>query len=111
MAAFGPETESIFTDTYRTVNSIFVSARMLAAHYWKRQGRVPMESDDFQRHLEEMHRHQGVLWDTGSETDEIRAQLERIQEKLERVTAPCFEEPMKLYSMLTKPLKWPTRRR
>jgi hypothetical protein len=111
MAAFGAQTESIFTDTYRTLNSIFVSARMLATHYWRRQGRVPMEPDDFQRHLEEMRRHEGVFWDTGSETDEIRAQLQRIQEKLESVTAPCFQEPMEVYSMLTKPVKWPTRHR
>lgn len=102
MAAFGKETEQIFTDTNRALNSIFVSARMLATHYWQRQGRVHMEPDEFQKNLTEMHRHEGIFWDTQSETDEIRQKLKSILDRLEIVTAPCFEEPMKSYQWLTK---------
>ncbi|MCC2644042.1 MAG: hypothetical protein K0S45_4455 [Nitrospira sp.] len=46
MAMFGPESEKIFQDTNRTLNSIFSSASMLSNHYWQRQGRVKMESDE-----------------------------------------------------------------
>lgn len=102
MAAFGSKTEAIFVDTNRLLNSIFVSARMLARHYWPRQGRVPMAPDEFQKHLDDMHRHEGIFWDTGAEDDEIRRSLQKIQTSLEAVTAPCFEEPMKLYSVFTK---------
>lgn len=104
MASFGPETEPIFIDTNKALNSIFVSARMLATHYWQRQGRVQMEKDEFQKHLDEMHRHEGVFWDIGSDTDEIRVQLKAIQECLERATASCFQEPMSTFKILTK--KW-----
>lgn len=102
MAAFGSETEEIFIETNKVLNSIFSSARLLARHYWQRQGRVKMEADEFQKHLDEMHRHEGVFWDTFNEEDEIRTQLKTIQEKLEKVTKPCFEEPMKTYTIFTK---------
>ncbi len=99
MAAFGPETEKIFIDTNKVLNSIFSSARLLATHYWQRQGRVKMEADEFKKHLDEMHRHEGIFWDTFNEEDEIRAQLKAIQDDLERATKPCFEEPMKTYCL------------
>jgi len=40
MASFGAGTEGIFLDTNRLLNSIFSSARILATHYWPRQGRA-----------------------------------------------------------------------
>ena len=102
MASFGPETEEIFLDTNKTVHSIFSSARILATHYWKRQGRVPMEGAEFQKHLDEMHKHEGIFWETGDENDEIKRRLNAIQAKLEAAVAPCFKEPMSLYTLLTR---------
>jgi len=102
MATFGAESERIFTDTNTVVSSIFVSARMLATHYWPRQGRVAMSAEEFQEHLDEMHRHQGVFWDAGANDDETRRRLQEIQSSLEALTASCFEEPMALYTVLTK---------
>jgi hypothetical protein len=104
MASFGPETEQIFVDTNKVLNSIFISARMLSTHYWQRQGRVQMGKDEFQKHLDEMHRHEGIFWEMSGDADEIRMQLKTIQEKLEKATASCFTEPMGTYTMLTK--KW-----
>lgn len=102
MAVFGTETESIFVNTNKILNSIFVSANMLTTHYWKRQGRVQMEPDEFQKHLNEMHEHEGIFWDRYNENDEIRSQLTGTQKELERVTKPCFEEPMKTYTIFTR---------
>ncbi len=104
MASFGSQTEEIFTKTNHTLNLIFVSAQMLSMHYWRRQGRVQMEGDEFQKHLEEMHRHEGIFWDIGTETDEIRNQLNEIQTMLECTVSPCFKEPTTTYSIFTK--KW-----
>lgn len=104
MATFGSEAEEIFTETNRALNSIFSSARLLATHYWLRQGRVQMEADEFQKHLDGMHRHEGIFWDSYNEDDEIRKKLKDIQRRLEETTAPCFKEPMKTYSLLT--WKW-----
>lgn len=110
MATFGKETEQIFTDTARALNSIFVSARMLATHYWQRQGRVHMEADEFQRHLDEMHRHEGIFWDIQTDDDEIRKQLNSVLQRLESVTAPSFAEPMQTYQWLAKPINWANNR-
>lgn len=104
MASFGSETESIFKDTSTLLNRIFVSAQMLATHYWQRQGRVQMSDEEFKRHLEEMHSHEGVFWDRMKEDDEIRSELKKIQDRLDSVTKPCFDEPMKSYSIFTR--KW-----
>ena len=60
MAAFGPETDNIFTETHQVVNSVFTSANMLATHYWQRQGRVQMEAGEFQRYLDEMSQHENL---------------------------------------------------
>ena len=105
MASFGPETEEIFLETNKTVHSIFSSALILATHYWKRQDRVSMEGAEFQKHLDEMHKHQGIFWETGDENDEIKRCLNAIQAKLEAAVAPCFNEPMSLYALLTKRLR------
>ena len=104
MATFGANSEEIFTETNRVLNSIFASAKMLATHYWQRQGWVKMEGDEFQRHLDEMHRHEGIFWDTGTETDEVRTKLNAIQAKLEAAVKPCFQEPADTYTLFTK--KW-----
>jgi hypothetical protein len=101
MAVFGTETEIIFQETNQTLNSIFSSANMLATYYWQRQGRVKMEPDEFQKHLDEMHKHEGIFWDRYQENDEIRNQLIATQQELEKITKPCFEEPIKTYSFLT----------
>jgi len=101
MASFGRDSEDIFKETVRVTNSIFASARMLSTHYWQRQGRVHMEAEEFQRHLDEMHRHEGIFWEVGGDDDEINAKLQTILTRLEGITAPCFQEPMTSYSWLT----------
>ena len=104
MASFGAESEDVFIETNKVLNSIFASSRQLATHYWQRQGRVPMSDEEFQRHLEQMRIHEGIFWDSFAEDDTIRTKLEVIQSNLEKVTKPCFEEPMTTYTWLTKKL-------
>ena len=103
MASFGAEAEQVFVDTNSVLNSIFVSAQMLGTHYWQRQGRVQMEPEEFKVHLEEMRQHQRIFWDIGSEDDEVRKKLASIQERLDALVKPCFQEPIRTYSLLTKP--------
>jgi len=108
MASFGAEAEQVFVDTSAVLNSIFVSAQMLGTHYWQRQGRVSMEPDEFAQHLAEMRQHERIYWDHGSEDDEVRMKLTSIQERLDALVKPCFQEPMRTYNFLTK--QWGQRR-
>ena len=105
MASFGPGVEEVFKETEEVINKIFVAARMLATHYWPRQGRVQMSENEFNKHLEEMNKHEAVFWDYMNEEDEIRINLSKIQEKLNNITKPCFEEPIKTYDILTSKIK------
>ncbi|NVK37962.1 MAG: hypothetical protein HWE18_08565 [Gammaproteobacteria bacterium] len=59
------------------------------------------KDDEFQRHLAEVHSHAGVFWDRMDDDDEIRNKLEVLQQKLDDITKPCFEEPMKTYSIFS----------
>jgi hypothetical protein len=102
MASFGADTEEIFIETSKAVNSIFSSARILATHYWNRQGRVEMDADEFQKHLSGMDKHEGIFWDSGTEDDEVRSRLNEIQSKLDVAVAPGFQKPTTLYSVFTK---------
>ena len=104
MATFGTETEDMFAETNKITNSIFSAANILATHYWQRQGRVQMEHDEFQKHLDEMHKYEGIFWDNWHEDDAIRFKLKQVQERFEAVTAPCFEEPMTTFKIFTA--KW-----
>ena len=103
MASFGQETEPIFDDTFRAVNSIFTSARILATHYWKRQDRPPADERKFQDFIDQTTRHEGVFWDENTDEDVIRKKLQAVQVSLEAATAPCFKEPV---SLLTRWVKW-----
>lgn len=103
MASFGAEAEQIFTDTTTILNSIFVSAQMLGTHYWQRQGRVPMEPEEGKQYLDEMQRHQRIFWDHGTDDDEVRKKLIAIQQRLDTMVKPCFQEPMRTYTWLTRP--------
>jgi hypothetical protein len=101
MASFGADTEDIFNSTTKTLNKVFLAARQLATYYWQRQGRVQMTDTEFKKHLDGMHKHEGVFWDMDSPEDEIRGDLKRIQERLDSVTKPAFEEKAKLYGFMT----------
>jgi hypothetical protein len=104
MATFGAQAETIFVDTSNVLNSILIASQMLGTHYWQRQGRVPMDGDEFNQHLMEMRQHEGVFWDGGAndKSDIIRSQLSAIQDNLDTIVKPCFQEPMRTYTWLTR---------
>ncbi|WP_213999727.1 hypothetical protein [Arsukibacterium sp.] len=63
-----------------------------------------MTEQEFEKHLDDMNKHEGVFWDMLNDEDEIRSKLETIQNELEKITKPCFEETMRSYAMFTKRL-------
>lgn len=104
MATYGKQIEGAYTGVGLILRSILVSAMALGEHYWQRQGRVKMSEAEFKKHLEEMHRHEGIFWARGGSDDEICLKLDDIQRDLEQILGPCFEEPMTLVKLLTAPL-------
>jgi len=101
MATFGASNEKIFAGVEEQLATIFTAAQLLGTHYWKRQGRVHMEPEEFQVHLKEMREHEDVFWEQGKNDDPIRVGLSKLQSQLEVVLTPCFSEPMQSYNILT----------
>lgn len=84
VAVFGRESAKPLEELKQSLNDVFVSANMLPA-YWLRQGRVPMEKDEFEQHLKVMHKHESAFWGTFSAEDEFDQKIETIVSEIESV--------------------------
>ena len=60
-----------------------------------------MNDSEFKKHLNGMTSHESVFWDRMDDEDEIRKMLQEVQNKLDVITKPCFEEPVKTYTIFT----------
>ena len=90
MAAFGSSAAEPFDELNKIIKEIFLAARMLGTHYWQRQGRVEMASEEFKKHLEEMHSYEAVFWCINEDTDKILPRVRKAVEKLEGITQDAF---------------------
>jgi hypothetical protein len=75
-----------------TLNEIFASAHSLGTYYWPRQGRITMAEEEFQMHLDEMHRHEGVFWAGFGTSDPTAERVEKAISDIESVCRPVLEE-------------------
>lgn len=85
MASFGASASEPFDEVSKIPHEIFVSARMLGSHYWPRQGRAAMSDQEFQRHLEQMHKHEEIFWYMGEDRDEIAPRVKSAIAKIEQI--------------------------
>jgi hypothetical protein len=86
MATFGSQAGEPFKEMDKILNEIFISARMLGTHYWRRQGRVQMSDEEFQKHLDAMHKHEAVFWYTGEDEDTISLRMRNVVQQVENIT-------------------------
>jgi len=83
MAQFGKDSAKPFDNLNGIINDIFASAHMLA-YYWKQQGsRQWKNQEEFQRHLDEMHKNEAVFWQMTPEKDQITPRLEAMISEIE----------------------------
>lgn len=93
MAQFGKDSAKPFNDLNKIVKDIFISARMLS-HYWKQQGHRQWKSDaEFKHHLNEMHKHEAVFWETGSDEDTILPRVNAVISDIEAQTLTIVGKP------------------
>ncbi len=86
MAQFGKDSAKPFDDLYKIVNEIFTSARMLS-HYWLEQGhRNWRNKAEFQKHLDEMHKHEAIFWEMSADKDQI---IPRVSAVISDIEAQC----------------------
>lgn len=66
MAIYGKEHEELFKRHTTLLNELFASAVSLDKTYWPNQGVKQWANDgQFQKHLDEMHRHEDIIWGLG----------------------------------------------
>lgn len=97
-----------FDELRGILNDIFASAHMLGRHYWPRQGRVRMTEEEFQKHLNEMFRHEAVFWAGYDASDPTAARVEKVMCEIEAVCRPVLEERAVGF-ILTEPFVRPFR--
>jgi len=103
MARIAVSAAQPFDDLRRVLNDIFSSAHMLGRHYWPRQGRVQMAEPEFQKHLEEMHRHEAVFWAGYDPADPTKARVEKVLADIETACRPVLQETSVGF-ILTEPI-------
>lgn len=86
MATFGSQAGEPFKEMDKILNEVFISARMLGTHYWRRQGRVQMSDEEFQKHLDAMHKHEAVFWYMGEDEDTISLRMRNVVKQVENIT-------------------------
>ena len=89
-AMFGTPASEPFDELDTIINEIFSAAQMLGSHYWPRQGRVEMASEEFKNHLEEKHRYETVIWYMGEENDTVTPRVKEIIANIENVLQDAF---------------------
>ena len=89
-AVFGPSSIEPFDELDTIINEIFNAAQMLGSHYWPRQGRVEMASEEFKKHLEDKHRYETVIWYMGEENDTVTPRVKEIIANIENVLQDAF---------------------
>ena len=106
MAQFGRGSAKPFDDLSKIVNEIFISARMLS-HYWLEQGRRRWKNDEeFQKHLEEMHKHEAIFWDKGPDNDPITPKVNAVISDIEAQTRSIIDKqniPQRIIRWFSRP--------
>lgn len=87
MAQFGKDSAKPFENLNGIINDIFASAHMLA-YYWSKRGSSQWKNqEEFQQHLEEMHKHEAVFWQMRREQDQITPRIEAVISDIESQSA------------------------
>ena len=64
-----------------------------------------MSEEDFQKHLDEMHKHEDVFWWTGEEEDRLDLRMRNVINQVEKVTKITVEKSSVMSVRLPNPLK------
>jgi hypothetical protein len=87
MAQFGKDSAKPFDDLDRIVNEILLSADMLR-YYWKQQEyRQWKNKEEFQQHLDELHKYESLFWQMSPDKDLITPRVEALISEIETQSA------------------------
>jgi len=98
MALHGQNACLPFDDLNSIVHEIFGASRRLS-RYWLQQGHNNLGTEEFKRHLEEMHKAEDIFWESGEE-DPIIPKVEKAITDIESICKPIIESKGTLFGIL-----------
>ncbi len=108
MATFGSNAGKFFDEINAILNEIFSAANILGTHFWKRQGQVRMNEEEFQKHLNGMNKFEGIFGLQGEDNDVI---VPRVRSAVEKIEAVARKESMMKASWFNKDDKRKSKKR
>ncbi len=92
MALYGNKAGEPFDDINKVMKKIFIAAHKLGTRYWKDQGRRNFTDEQFEKHLEEMHKNEAIFWSGLDDVDEIKEEVDSIIEEVEKTCKSIIEK-------------------
>lgn len=86
IAVFGKEADVPFDEIKKIINQILFAANRLGYRYWKDQGRRKFTEAQFEKHLEQMEKHEAIVW-SSYDDDEFS---QKVDESIEKIEAYCL---------------------
>lgn len=91
MAMFRANAHEPFDDIANALHRVLVASHMLGSHYWKRQGRVQMEEQEFRNHLKGMQEQEAIFWMIPG-SDVVTPIVDGAIKKVEAITDKAAQE-------------------
>lgn len=83
---FGKEAAEPFKELTSVINEIFFASRQLS-HSWRDQGRKEMSPEEFEKHLDRMHKAESIFWEGAEEPDLVKIRIDVMVAKIESTCA------------------------
>jgi hypothetical protein len=86
ITVFGKKSEKPFNDIIKLTNKIMAVSNLLGDRYWKEQGRRKFTEVQLDKHLQEMHEYESIIWEGYHEnSDEIKNEILRVIDEIENI--------------------------
>jgi len=93
MTLFGKKSSEPFDEIKKILNTIFLAANRLADTYWKNQGSnyLTHHHEFFERHLEQMHKNEAIVWAQYDEEDKTAQQIDNCVTRIENYCSSIIQ--------------------
>lgn len=85
MVVFGKSSSEPFDELARLMNDILFATNRLGTRYWQDQGRRKFTPEQEEKHLNEMHECESIIWTNHSGEDKVRDRMDQIITKVENI--------------------------
>jgi len=85
ISVFGSEKANSFDEIKKIIDSLFSAANILARNYWKNQGKIEMNDEQFKTHSDNMKKYEAIFWSDIENPDVVREKIDSIINDMESI--------------------------